>query len=144
MNGIKLTPFTYKWMGKMVPFKCKNVLPHTKMAGRDKNDWTNSRTICQQNRIAFSPILDPKTDLPLTSSMQQAALKCEMLWLKKKSLHKFWAIKHCQRTKIGKVLKLKQSLLKNGRIYATIGVKLLSNFCNDVSVAKEHCHHQHW
>ncbi len=33
---------------------CKNVLPHTKMAGRDKNDRTNSRTICQQNRIAFS------------------------------------------------------------------------------------------
>ncbi len=32
----------------------KNVLPHTKMAGRDKNDRTNSRTICQQNRIAFS------------------------------------------------------------------------------------------
>jgi hypothetical protein len=24
------------------------------MAGRDKNDRTNSRTFCQQNRIAFS------------------------------------------------------------------------------------------
>ncbi len=34
---------------------CKNVLPHTKMAGCDKNDRTNGRTICQQNRIAFSP-----------------------------------------------------------------------------------------
>ena len=33
---------------------CKNVLPHTKTAGHDKNDRTNSRTICQQNRIAFS------------------------------------------------------------------------------------------
>jgi hypothetical protein len=33
---------------------CKNVLPHTEMAGRDKNDITNGRTICQQNRIAFS------------------------------------------------------------------------------------------
>jgi hypothetical protein len=33
---------------------CKNVLSHTKMAGHDKNDRTNSRTICQQNRIAFS------------------------------------------------------------------------------------------
>jgi hypothetical protein len=32
---------------------CKNVLPHTKMAGCDKNYRTNSRTICQQNRIAF-------------------------------------------------------------------------------------------
>jgi hypothetical protein len=35
---------------------CKNILPHTKMAGRDKNDRTNSRTICQQNRIAFSHV----------------------------------------------------------------------------------------
>lgn len=35
---------------------CENVLPHTKMAGRDKNDRTNSRTFCQQNRIAFSPV----------------------------------------------------------------------------------------
>ncbi len=42
----------------MVPFKLQNVLPHTKMAGRDKNGRTNSRTICQQNRIAFSQGLD--------------------------------------------------------------------------------------
>jgi hypothetical protein len=43
MNGIK-----------KIDSNCKNVLPHTKMAGRDKNDRTNSRTFCQQNRIAFS------------------------------------------------------------------------------------------
>jgi hypothetical protein len=28
------------------------------MAGRDKNGRTNSRTICQQNRIAFSRLTD--------------------------------------------------------------------------------------
>jgi hypothetical protein len=44
MNGIK-----------KIDSNCENVLPHTKMAGRDKNDRTNSRTFCQQNRIAFSP-----------------------------------------------------------------------------------------
>jgi hypothetical protein len=43
MNGIK-----------KIDSNCENVLPHTKMAGRDKNDRTNSRTFCQQNRIAFS------------------------------------------------------------------------------------------
>ncbi len=41
---------------------CKNILPHTKMAGRDKNDRTNGRTICQQNRIAFSPYVTIQGD----------------------------------------------------------------------------------
>jgi hypothetical protein len=31
--------------------------PIQKMAGHDKNGRTNSRTSCQQNRIAFSPLL---------------------------------------------------------------------------------------
>ena len=50
MNGIKkIDSFT-------------KILPHTKMAGRDKNDRTNSRTICQQNRIAFSPLVVSAAD----------------------------------------------------------------------------------
>ena len=56
MNGIK-----------KIDSNCKNVLPHTKMAGRDKNDRTNSRTFCQQNRIAFSQRA-PRELLPRSGS----------------------------------------------------------------------------
>jgi hypothetical protein len=45
--------------------------------------------------------------------------------LELESSAKFLAIKRCQQTKIGKVIKLAQSLIKDGRISAPIGVKLL-------------------
>jgi hypothetical protein len=70
MNGNKLTPFKYNEWAKWYHSNCKNVLPHPKMAGRDKNGRINSRTNCQQNRIAFSPMLDisiPKIVVDATS-----------------------------------------------------------------------------
>ena len=86
---------------------------------------------------------NPKTDHLLSSSMQQVSCKCEIPWLEMESLAKFLAIKRCQRTKFGKVIKLAQSSIKNGRTSATKGVKLLKKIgwkspmewqCNTTSI----------
>ncbi len=71
-------------------------------------------------RISYS-----KTDPILSSSMRQVLFKCETPRLELKSSRSFLAIKRCQRTKIGKVIKLARSSKKSGRISATIVVKLL-------------------
>jgi hypothetical protein len=68
----------------------------------------------------------PKTDPLLSASMRQASFKCETPRLELKSSRSFLAIKRCQWTKIGKVIKLARSSKKSGRISATIAVKLLS------------------
>ncbi len=60
--------------------------------------------------------------------MGQASFKCETPRLELKSSRSFLAIKRCQRTKIGKVIKLARSSKKSGRISATIVVKLLMQF----------------
>jgi hypothetical protein len=53
----------------------------------------------------------------LSSLMRQALFKRETPGLELKSLRTFLAIKHCQRTKIRKVIKQSQSLLKIGGAY---------------------------
>ena len=68
----------------------------------------------------------PKTDPLLSSSMQRASFKCETPRLELKSSRSFLAIKRCQRTKIGKVIKLARSSKKSGRISATIVVNSLT------------------
>ena len=59
----------------------------------------------------------PKMDPLLSSLMRQALFKRETPGLELKSLRTFLAIKHCQRTKIRKVIKQSQSLLKIGGAY---------------------------
>jgi hypothetical protein len=54
--------------------------------------------------------------------MWQASCKYETPRLELESSATFLAIKRCQRTKIGKVIKLARSSIKNGHISATIGV----------------------
>ncbi len=63
----------------------------------------------------------------LSSSMRQASFKCETPRLELKSSRSFLAIKRCQQTKIGKVIKLARSSKKSGRISATLAVKLLKS-----------------
>jgi hypothetical protein len=70
---------------------------------------------------------NPKTDPLLSSLMRWALCKCETPQLELESSAKFLAIKRCQRTKIGKVIKLSRSLIQNGCISEPIGVKLLSH-----------------
>ena len=61
------------------------------------------------NRQLFVRISYPKTDPLLSSSMRQASCKYETPRLELKSSAKFLAIKHCQRTKFGKVISLARS-----------------------------------
>ena len=51
---------------------------------------------------------DPKRTLFLSASKLQAAFKCELPQLELNRARTFLAIKHCERTKNGKVLKLTQ------------------------------------
>jgi hypothetical protein len=94
---------------------------------------TNKKQLLASNYGRFWSLVvcenfNPKTDpLPLLSSlMQQALCKYEAPRLELKSLAKFLAIKRCQRTKFGKVIKLAQSSIKNGCTSAPIGVKLFT------------------
>ncbi len=58
-------------------------------------------------RISF-----PEVDPLLSSLMQQASLKCEMLWLELKSSQTILAINHCQGTKSKKFKRSRSSLKK--------------------------------
>jgi hypothetical protein len=55
---------------------------------------------------------NPKTNPLLSSSMQRVSCKYEMPRLELKSSATFLAIKRCQRTKFGKVIKLARSSIK--------------------------------
>jgi hypothetical protein len=55
---------------------------------------------------------NPKTDSLLSSLMRQVSFKCEMPRLELESSATFLAIKRCQRTKFGKVIKLARSPIK--------------------------------
>ncbi len=78
MNGIKLAPFKYNEWAKWYHSNCKNVLPHTKMAGCDKNGRTNSRTDCQQPRIAFSCLT--RQEFGLTGAGLSLSWNSRMSW----------------------------------------------------------------
>jgi hypothetical protein len=65
---------------------------------------------------------NPKTDTLLSSSMRQASCKCETPRLELKNLATFLAIKRCEWTKNGKVIKRSQSsIYKLAHICATSG-----------------------
>ena len=74
-----------------------------------KTQLLASNTMVHFDRYLFVRISYPKTDPRLSSSMRQASFKCETLRLELKSSAKFLAIKCCQRTKFGKVIKLANS-----------------------------------
>ncbi len=81
----------------------------------DKFEWntqnTNKILLLASNYGTFQSLVvcenfNPKTDPLLSSSMRQALCKYETPHLELKSSRSFLAIKRCQRTKFGKVLKL--------------------------------------
>jgi hypothetical protein len=81
---------------------------------------TNKTQLLASNYSTFRSLdvcenFNPKTDPLYSSLIQQASCKCEMPRLERESSAKFLAIKCCQQTKIGKVIELTRSSIKNGR-----------------------------
>jgi hypothetical protein len=94
------------------------IAPAAAMA--DKFEWnpknTNKTQLLSSNYGTFRSLVvcenfNPKMDPLLSSSMQQASCKCETPWFKRKSSLTFLAIKHCQQTKFGKVIKLTKKMV---------------------------------
>ena len=106
------------WMPSLV--ECLlHIAPTATMV--DKFDWntqnTNKKQLPASNYGTFRLLVvcenfHPKTDPLLSSSMRQASCKCETPQFELKISLKFLAIKRCQRTKFGKVIKLTQSSIK--------------------------------
>jgi len=87
----------------------------------DEFEWntqnTNKTQLLASNYGTFQTLvvcenINPKTDPLLSSSMRQALCKYETPQLELNSLRSFVAIKCCQRTKFGKVMKLARSSIK--------------------------------
>ncbi len=87
--------------------------------------------------LVVCEILNLKTNPRLSSSIWQALLKCETPQLELESSATFLAMKRWQRTKVGKVINLAQKQLKNGHIYAPIGIKLLIMFWSRERMRKQ-------
>ena len=87
----------------------------------DEFEWntqnTNKTQLFAINYGTFQSLVvcenfNPKMDPLISSSMQQASCKCETTRFELKSSCTYLAIKRCQQTKIGKVIKLTWSLIK--------------------------------
>ena len=98
----------------------------SKTQNTNKNLFLASYPKVDQSWKLSYPILDPL----VSSSMQQASFKCEMPWLELKSLRTFLAIKCCQLTEIGKVIKLVRSLLKSWAHICARRGKAVKGFSN--------------
>ncbi len=79
MNGIKLTPFKYKWMGKMVPFKLQERSAPCKNGRMWLNGRISSRTNCKHNRIAFSRLALSALVSALVTLASSIAMACSPL-----------------------------------------------------------------
>ncbi len=123
------------WMPKLV--ECLHrIAPAAAIA--EKFEWNTQNTNKTQflasnyghtfRSLVVCENFNPKTDPLLSSLMWQASFKCETLQLELEISATFLATKRCQWTKFGKVIKLARSSLKNGCIYAPIGVKLLTSY----------------
>ena len=94
---------------------------------------TNKTQLLPSNYGTFRALVgcenfNPNTDPLLSSSMRQASCKCKTPQLELKSSRTFLAIKHCEGTKIGKVIKQSQSsIFKLAHICATRGIPVNKN-----------------
>ena len=86
----------------------------------DEFEWntqnTNKTQLFAINYGTFQSLVvcenfNPKMDPLISSSMRQASCTCETSWLELKSSRTFLAIKRCEGTKIGKVIKQSRSLI---------------------------------
>jgi hypothetical protein len=107
--------FTWNhWMPPLVECLCR-ITPVAAMVEEFESNTqnTNKTQLLASNygtfrSLVFVRIFTPKRTL-FSSSMWQALCKCETPRLELESSAKFLAIKHCQRSKIRKVIKLAQS-----------------------------------
>ena len=111
----------FTWSHWMLPsVKCLlRIAPTAAMV--DEFEWntqnTNKTQLLASNYGTFRSLVVcenfyPKTNPLLSVSMQQALSKCETPRYKLKILRKFLAIKRCQPSTFGKVIKLTQSSIK--------------------------------
>ncbi len=89
---------------KVIDFRCKH-------KNTNKTQLLASKLTVDRSQ-KLHQFCTPKQTLYSRHQCNKLRKKCEITNTKRKSLRTFSAIKRCQRTKIGKVIKLEQSLLK--------------------------------